>query len=582
MFNMKNHFLTLIVLLSFVKSLYSQNSFLKIVLPEKDTTKTSLSSYRFAGSVPPGFKVFNNNKELKVYKTGAFVDFVKIEYGVNVFNLIAISPNNDTLKRTFYFVREEPKTYFLKDTLAFIEESLQPKQEIWAISGDIIQISFIASPNLKAFINDKEFSENITSSEKSFYSTYRLNIQVNDLIPNDFTIKIYDNNNGLFLEKKLSNVKILKDNLPIIGEISKDLAYFNTSLGGDRLGGEKLHYTEKGVRIFIDGKNGSFYRVKLSNNLKAWIDTSFVKILDKNSRPPYSIMGNFSFYGEDNYDVISIPTFSKVPYWSYYDLNKNVLIVDLFYLQSNSNWQTDRYSSKIVDYIQTFQLEDNVVRFEINFKQKQIWGYSFNYISNNTLQIKIKHPPKKFRFKDLKIAVDAGHGGDNLGALGSTGVYEKDINLSIAKFLIEMLKRKGATVLEIRPDDSEYKLNSIRAQEAKNFGADILISIHCNSIAESSDPLLTKGTSCFYKHFFSRNLAKKIYDRNLKLKLQPFGLVGNFNFLLNAPTEFISVLVETAFLSNPEDEELLIDPKFQKKIAEAIFDGIDDFLDELD
>lgn len=577
--SMKNKLLILLTFLFSNIVVLSQE--LKIVLPENDSVKTVLSAYRIAGSVPQRFRVYNNGKELKVYQTGAFVDYLKLEYGINKFKLIAISPTNDTIIRTLTFFREEPKSYYLKDTIAIIKESIQPKNDLWLSAGDILEISFIASPNLIAFVENIKMSETLIANEKNYYSIYRANIFINHQSSEIFNLKIFNDKNEPLYQYQFNNIKIISSPQPILGEILKDNAYFNTSIGGDRLGGEKFHFTEKGIRFLIDGKKGAFYRAKLSSSLSVWIDTGFVKLLEKNSKLPYSIMGNFSFYSDNDYDFISIAANSKVPYWSYYDLENNKLIVDLFYLQSNSNWQVDRYSSRMIDFIQTYQIETNVVRFEIAFKEKQLWGYTISY-SGNALQIKIKHPPKKYRFKDLRIAVDAGHGADNLGALGSTGAYEKDINLSIAKYLSEMLRKKGAQVLELRPNDSLYILNSARVEEAKKFDSHIVISIHCNSIAESSDPLQNKGTSCYFKHYFCRDLAKKIYDRNLKLGLDKFGLVGNFNFALNAPTDFISVLVETAFMSNPEDEALLLNPKFQKKIAEAIVDGIDDFLSELD
>jgi N-acetylmuramoyl-L-alanine amidase len=60
----------------------------------------------------------------------------------------------------------------------------------------------------------------------------------------------------------------------------------------------------------------------------------------------------------------------------------------------------------------------------------------------------------------------------------------------------------------------------------------------------------------------------------LQLKLKEFGNVGSFNFALSGPTEYPNCLVEIAFLSNPEDEKKIIDPKFQKAVAKKINDGL--------
>jgi N-acetylmuramoyl-L-alanine amidase len=64
----------------------------------------------------------------------------------------------------------------------------------------------------------------------------------------------------------------------------------------------------------------------------------------------------------------------------------------------------------------------------------------------------------------------------------------------------------------------------------------------------------------------------------LQLNLNEFGNVGNFNFALNAPTDFPNVLVEIAFLSNPEDEQKILNPRFHKAVAKKIYRGVKDWL----
>ena len=65
----------------------------------------------------------------------------------------------------------------------------------------------------------------------------------------------------------------------------------------------------------------------------------------------------------------------------------------------------------------------------------------------------------------------------------------------------------------------------------------------------------------------------------LELGLQEYGNTGSFNFMLNSPTEYPNALVETLFLSNPEEEMKILDPEFQQQMAEKIVTGIKDFLE---
>jgi N-acetylmuramoyl-L-alanine amidase len=72
-----------------------------------------------------------------------------------------------------------------------------------------------------------------------------------------------------------------------------------------------------------------------------------------------------------------------------------------------------------------------------------------------------------------------------------------------------------------------------------------------------------------------------ILDRMLTLGLREFGNVGSFNFALSGPTDYPNALVEVAFLSNPEDEKRILKPAFRKVVAQKIYLGIMDWLNEI-
>jgi N-acetylmuramoyl-L-alanine amidase len=111
-----------------------------------------------------------------------------------------------------------------------------------------------------------------------------------------------------------------------------------------------------------------------------------------------------------------------------------------------------------------------------------------------------------------------------------------------------------------------------------NSKAHVLVSIHCNSIGETSDPEAVKGTSTYYRYVGYQPLANIMYDKMLELGLGQFGVVGSFNFTLSGPTQLPNVLVETAFLSNPEDEMKLLDDTFRQAIAGKIVEGLEAFV----
>jgi N-acetylmuramoyl-L-alanine amidase len=86
------------------------------------------------------------------------------------------------------------------------------------------------------------------------------------------------------------------------------------------------------------------------------------------------------------------------------------------------------------------------------------------------------------------------------------------------------------------------------------------------------------GTSTYYRHIEDKPLADTVLKRLLDLNLNNFGLIGNFNFSLIAPTEYPAILVETLFMSSLPDEEQLASPEFQKKMMTKVALGLEDYI----
>jgi len=128
-----------------------------------------------------------------------------------------------------------------------------------------------------------------------------------------------------------------------------------------------------------------------------------------------------------------------------------------------------------------------------------------------------------------------------------------------------------------RETDENVSMND-RSDKIISSKAHLLVSIHCNSVGEMSDPELINGVSVYYRYPGFKTLSDIMYSKMLELGLNQWGITGNFNFTLNSLTQLPNVLIETAFLSNPEDEIKLINPEFRKKIAENIASGLEKFV----
>jgi len=162
-----------------------------------------------------------------------------------------------------------------------------------------------------------------------------------------------------------------------------------------------------------------------------------------------------------------------------------------------------------------------------------------------------------------------------LGAVGLSGLLEKNVNLDLSLRLGQLLELMGAEIVQVRDSDKDMGLIEKR-DIVKNSKADLFVSIHAN--AGGGGYLRAAGTSTYWNNPFWAPLAENIYRRLLETGLKEFGVVGSFNYTPIRLSETPSILVEQAFMSNAEDEEKLADPLFRQQMAEKISIGIMDYL----
>ncbi|MDM8566169.1 N-acetylmuramoyl-L-alanine amidase [Candidatus Halobeggiatoa sp. HSG11] len=220
--------------------------------------------------------------------------------------------------------------------------------------------------------------------------------------------------------------------------------------------------------------------------------------------------------------------------------------------------------------------------------------------------------------RDLVIAIDAGHGGIDSGAVGVGGTYEKHITLAIAKQLATLVSAKrGMRPVMIRNGDYFIKLQK-RIDLAREYSADLLVSIHAdaypsdNNVGGSSVYMLShSGASSEAATWMAERensadliggislsdkddlLAQVLFDLSQTKTLEASALVaqkvlgslkslGNNHsnhvqkagFLVLRSPDIPSILIETGFISNDAEEQRLNNPRYRHHLAEAIFRGI--------
>ena len=361
------------------------------------------------------------------------------------------------------------------------------------------------------------------------------------------------------------------------------LPFLEYGIGDDRLGGAKMGFLDSNILLKIVDSFNTDYKVRLSTLHYGYIAKNSVDLLGKEPNVPIRhnshLTGSIKVYGDTASDYVTLALDDRYPYRSMQLLDPSRVVIDVFGVTSNTNWISQFHTAKEIRNTWYEQVEDDVFRIYIQLKHPQHWGYALSYDSTGRhLVIRIRRQPAVLDIRKLRIAIDAGHGGDNEGASGGASkVLEKNYTLLIAEDLQKILRTAGVrNIFMTRTKDTTLSMPE-RIAMLKTFDPHFLISIHLNSA--SSDTV--SGTSTYYRYPGFRPLSMAILNRMLTLGLKEFGNVGNFNFSLNGPTDYPNALVEVAFLSNPEDEKRILKPAFRKAVAQKIYLGILDWLREI-
>ena len=273
--------------------------------------------------------------------------------------------------------------------------------------------------------------------------------------------------------------------------------------------------------------------------------------------------------------------------------------------------------------------KDDLTRIVIDLYEYVNWSKPTQEKTDEGILLKVnikKDKELKNNIRDIVVAIDAGHGGKYPGAVGTNNILEKDVTLLISKELERSLRdTEGYKPVMIRKGDETVSLND-RYQRARRYGADIFVSIHADGFRLES----VKGASVFIwseeasssvaknlsekkrqqiqadiknlKPFdFNEDLAREIYpeiylnkvkDSKLlgakileQLKRDPFTKIHKkevefADFRVLKSVDIPSVLVESGFLTNPDDAERLKGKPGRRMIARSIFLGVNNFFIE--
>jgi len=400
----------------------------------------------------------------------------------------------------------------------------------------------------------------------------------------------------LINNRTMAPIRIITENLGVGATVKWD----NTS--------KTVHISWKGNSINLPvGKSEATI-----NGKTAKLDTSAMIVNNRTMVPLRFVAEAFSMRVDWNQASHTVSIEKSQQHTDYdvvkhisYDENKNAAVIETGSVHYNTSKLS--YPDRIVLDISNALLENPNGNNSISIRNKNIKTIRWSQFDKNTVRIVIdlngkadykveKAADRLYLYiipdetspgsggngnsNNHVIVVDAGHGGKDPGASSADGLKEKDVNLDIALKLNNLLQNAGYETHMTRTNDS-YPENMDRAAMANNLNADIFVSIHSNAFTNNT---AVNGTEVlYYPKEQSKELAQCIHDSIMR-EIGPTdrGIIPRPNLIVLKHTKMPAVIVETAFLTNPNDANKLRNNEFKNKMAKAIFDGIENYFNEGD
>ncbi|MCX6836119.1 MAG: N-acetylmuramoyl-L-alanine amidase [candidate division Zixibacteria bacterium] len=628
--------------MSIAAATVSAETTIQIVYPKAGQAIGAVDSAFIFGSVSGDFDQVKdllevNGRVVPVHRDGGFLAFLPIMPGPFEFRVRAWRPTvlpleSDSLERNQLLAETVvgvlvplPRRSLPEDTLAIVGDYNPPSGDLVLSTGDIFQVMFQGTPGMSAWFSIPGVVDSVPMSEVEprQQAYWGESVFGAGAVPDSMMIQgVYSG--FLCVPESLT---VLDDSVvdhlatpphkymrPLISTTPADSAEdrlikllalpqtiarttgYRVSMNrhdypftvrfldsvqilrqGPRLGYFSI-FQPQGAEALVVGREGDWYKLKLSRTQFAWADCNSVMALPPGALPAQSRPTSLRTFSHKDHVLVEIGLGGKHPF-RIIEEDSRTLRLQLFGVTSNTDWIRYDFADPLVALVTWSQPEDGL--YEITLKLTQdVWGYD-TYYQGDTFYLRVNRPPERTGYMLGKtIVLDPGHASDP-GAIGPTGLTEAEANLGIALALRDELVKKGAKVVMTRSDMSHVGLYD-RPVIAKLADADLFISVHNNALPDGVNPFTNHGVSTYYYQPHSIGLARVIHAQMLKATGMPdFGLYYG-NLAVARPTQYPAVLVECAFMMLPEQEALLKTEGYRRKVAKAVASGIENFLKEYD
>ncbi|MBE9168086.1 N-acetylmuramoyl-L-alanine amidase [Pleurocapsales cyanobacterium LEGE 06147] len=561
-----------------------QSLFLAYPPPEHQTTAETIF---LIGTASPSGDVFINGKPIERSPAGHFAPSFPLQMGVNLFT---IRHENEEIKVEVTKVSSEPE---IPQEAAFAEDSLTPAVNVVRLPGESICFGAMAPPNAEVSVRLGGAAAPATQDRTISLLPQPESVQ---LPPNSAILTSHNQptvvaargryqgcttfseagnlgkplfelrfDREIISQEGKGEIDILSPNQLEVIEVTADAGVARTGPSTDY---SRLTPLPKGTIARVTGKEGEWLRLDYG----AWIKEEETKPIASNI-PPTSFIRSITSRPIKGATEIIFPLQIPVPV----SVRQGDKFITLTLYNTTAQTDTIRLDDDpLIKRLDWQQVTPTRIDYTFYLKTEQQWGYDLRY-EGTSLIFTLRHAPpiisQTKSLKGVKILLDPGHGGEELGAKGPTGYPEKDANLVMSQLLAQELKKLGATVDLTRDTDVDLSLED-RVKIIDDKKPDIALSIHYNALPDGGDAINTKGIGVFWYYPQGHEFAVFLHNYLVeKLDRPSYGVYWN-NLALTRPHTAPSVLLELGFMINPWEFEWITNPQEQKQLARAIAEGI--------
>lgn len=542
---------------------------LTVSRPSGQITTTD-AAYFIAGTSDPGLPLTLNGQEVEQRGVrGSFGVYVALDAGTNRFVLEQGSAREEVI-----IVRGNASAEAATTTVI---SRMAPAYDCATFSGETITLSCVApsGASVTASIGNRQVTleQSAATAKAGVPATFTAKLTAGEVSgTKDLGQVVYTLNGQTDFESE-GRVYITGSGSRLAVQVKNDATVVYSDAQRSRF----IDTAKLGGIDTVKDINGDLYELSTGG----WVPREAMQPLTEEVPLRLSVeQALFGATDDGNGEVYSFPGSARPMVRSYQDSEK------LFVRLCNTTMSSDAVSelkaavsnSRVFGGVAVSQKDGYAdLTFQLS-GNRTLWGYDITYGREGGINVFAKYKPSLQQgsrpLAGIAIAVDAGHGGSDPGAVGVPGTkaaMEKDINLATAIAVQKRLESLGATVLMTRSEDENPPIND-RMQGTVD--ADLFISLHCNSISYDRDTNKAGGTEVYYYEDQSQRLAQ-ILAANVADYTGRTNRGAKFSaFRVTLNTYAPAVLVEMGFLTNPAEYDSMTSRSGIFRTANAVGDGV--------